>query len=330
VRHESRTATYVTLVQNPSSGPGGSDRDRLVRLLADNGFSVTYCSTKQKGWEHVLDDPGDLVLVAGGDGTVGHVAERLVGRGVPFAVLARGTANNIAKSLGFTGSAEETVAGLRRSVPRPLDAGTVRGRWGIRHFLEGVGLGLFARTMCLVDERSEAGRIESAEGEEALTRDLRYLARVLDQLQPQSWQVEADGIDRSGQYLLCEVMNIRSVGPNLILAPDADSGDGWLDLVLAGPEDRHQLQAYLAARIAGREASLALSVERVRRVRIVAGGQEVQVDDEIERPSEDPGAVGAMLDIGIEAGALEVLVPRTSDLPVPSVRCRQINALPRG
>jgi diacylglycerol kinase (ATP) len=254
VRHDSRTATYVTLVQNPNSGPGGSDRDRLVRLLGDNGFSVTYCSTKQKGWEHVLDDPGDLVLVAGGDGTVGHVAERLVGRGVPFAVLARGTANNIAKSLGFTGSAEETVAGLRRSVPRPLDAGTVRGRWGTRHFLEGVGLGLFARTMCLVDERSEAGRIESAEGEEALTRDLRYLARVLDQLQPQSWQVEADGVDRSGQYLLCEVMNIRSVGPNLILAPDADSGDGWLDLVLAGPEDRHQLQAYLAARIAGREA----------------------------------------------------------------------------
>jgi hypothetical protein len=47
----------------------------------------------------------------------------------------------------------------------------------------------------------------------------------------------------------------------------------------------------------------------VQRVRIVAGGQEIQVDDEIERPSEDPGAVGAMLDIGIEPAALEVLVP---------------------
>ena len=44
-------------------------------------------------------------------------------------------------------------------------------------------------------------------------------------------------------------------------------------------------------------------------MQIVAGGQEVQVDDDIERPSEDPGAVGAMLDIGIEPGALEVLVP---------------------
>jgi diacylglycerol kinase (ATP) len=309
LRHDARTATYVTLVQNPDSGIGGPDRDRLVRLLADEGFAVTYATTRQKGWEHVLDDPGDLVLVAGGDGTVGHVAERLVGRGVPLAMLSLGTANNIAKSLGLTASAEETVAGLRRATPRLFDAGTVRGRWGARHFLEGVGLGLFARTMCLVDERAEAGRIEQPEGEEALTRDLRYLVRVLEQLHPQSWQIEADGADRSGEYLLCEVMNIRSVGPNLILAPDADSGDGLLDLVLARPEDRHQLQAYLAARIAGREASLDLPVERVRRVQIVAGGQEVQVDDDIERPSEAPGAVGAMLDIGIEPGALEVLVP---------------------
>jgi diacylglycerol kinase (ATP) len=308
VRHDPRTATYVTVIQNPDSGTGGPDRDHLVRLLVDEGFSVTYRSTRDQDWERVLDDPGDLVLVGGGDGTVGHIAERLVGRGVPLALLPLGTANNIAKSLNLSGPVEATVAGLRRASPRRLDAGTVRGPWGTRHFLEGVGLGLFARTMCLMDERDKAGRIEPVEGQEALTRDLRYLARTLEQLDSEKWQIEADGNDRSGEYLLCEVMNIRSVGPNLVLAPEADSGDGWLDLVLARPDDRHQLLAYIAARIAGRESSLDLPVERVRRVRIV-GGQEVQVDDDIERPSENPGAVGAMLDIGIEAGVLEVLVP---------------------
>jgi diacylglycerol kinase family enzyme len=308
VRHDPTTATYVTVIQNPASGTGGMRRDRLVRLLGDEGFSVTYAATDTDGWEHVLDDPGDLVLVAGGDGTVGHVAERLVGRGVPLAILPLGTANNIARSLGLTDSPEAVMAGLRRAGRRRLDAGIVRGPWGARHFLEGVGLGLFARTMCLVDKRAEAGRIEPAEGEAALSRDLRYLARVLERLRPQHWHIEADGNDRSGEYLLCEVMNIRSVGPNLELAPEADSGDGRLDLVLARPEDRHQLQAYIAARIAGREpAALALPVERVQRVRIVAGGEEVQVDDEIERPSKDPGAVGAMIDIGVVPGAIEVL-----------------------
>jgi diacylglycerol kinase family enzyme len=265
---------------------------------------------------------------------VGHVAERLVGTGVPLAILPQGTANNIARSLGLTDSAVAMVAGLRRAGRQRLDAGTIRGPWGERHFLEGVGLGLFARTMCLVDKRTDAGRIEPAKGEAALNRDLRYLARVLDRLRPQHWHIEADGNDRSGEYLLCEVMNIRSIGPNLELAPDADSSDGRLDLVLARPEDRHQLQAYIAARIAGREpAALALPVERVRQVRIVAGGEEVQVDDEIERPSRDPGAVGAMLDIGVVPGALEVI--RTPPLPTsppspPSLSYRQFNAHPRG
>lgn len=115
--YDPRTATYVTLVQNPDSGIGGPDRDHLVRLLGDEGFAVTYASTRWKGWEHVLDDPGAFVLVAGGDGTVGHVAERLVGRGVPIAMLSLGTANNIAKSLGLTASPEETVAGLRQATP---------------------------------------------------------------------------------------------------------------------------------------------------------------------------------------------------------------------
>ena len=44
--------------RTPAPDPGGPDRDRLVRLLGDEGFSVTYARTRQKGWEHVLDDPG--------------------------------------------------------------------------------------------------------------------------------------------------------------------------------------------------------------------------------------------------------------------------------
>jgi diacylglycerol kinase family enzyme len=95
VRHDPRSATYITVIQNPDSGTGGPGRDRLVRLLGDDGFSVTYAATTDKGWEHVLDDPGDIVLVAGGDGTVGHVAERLVGRGVPLAILARASQRQV-------------------------------------------------------------------------------------------------------------------------------------------------------------------------------------------------------------------------------------------
>ncbi len=46
-----------------------------------------------------------------------------------------------------------------------------------------------------------------------------------------------DGRDLTGDYVLLEAMNIRSIGPNLRLAPDADPGDGLLDIVLVSDSE---------------------------------------------------------------------------------------------
>ena len=45
-------------------------------------------------------------------------------------------------------------------------------------------------------------------------------------------QITLDGEDLSGEYILLEVMNIQHIGPSLHLAPDANPGDGLLDVVL--------------------------------------------------------------------------------------------------
>jgi hypothetical protein len=82
----------------------------------------------------VLDKRADLVAVAGGDGTVASVARRMVGRGIPVAVLPMGTANNIARSLGLLKkSFEELVEGWRDARRVPLDVGIVCGPWGERY-----------------------------------------------------------------------------------------------------------------------------------------------------------------------------------------------------
>jgi len=58
---------------------------------------------KEKKWKKALKKPGDIVAVAGGDGTVGKVARRLIGSPTPIAILPLGTANNIANTLDVTG-----------------------------------------------------------------------------------------------------------------------------------------------------------------------------------------------------------------------------------
>jgi len=91
----------VTLIHNPGAGKQDYDAKALLKLLRRAGHKPRYQSSKEKGWDRVLDKRAGLVVVAGGDGTVAGVARRMVGRGVPVAVLPDGTANNIARSLGL-------------------------------------------------------------------------------------------------------------------------------------------------------------------------------------------------------------------------------------
>ena len=141
----------VTLIHNPGAGRQENDAAALLKLLRRAGHKPRYQSSKEKGWDRVLDKRADLVVVAGGDGTVASVTRRMVRRGVPVAILPAGTANNVANSLGLLKKPfEELVQGWRDARRVRLDLGIVSGPWGERRFIEGVGLGLVPATITSV------------------------------------------------------------------------------------------------------------------------------------------------------------------------------------
>ena len=105
-----------------------SHTNELVNALAEAGHEVIYQSTKQKHYKKALKQSADLVLAAGGDGTVGKVARELIDTGVPLAVLPLGTANNLARSLGFIAAPEKIIAGLNHGEKRTFDPWTGQRR----------------------------------------------------------------------------------------------------------------------------------------------------------------------------------------------------------
>jgi diacylglycerol kinase family enzyme len=161
--------------------------------------------------------------------------------------------------------------------------------------------------MCLAESRKGNREDRDEHHDRGLTRDLRYLQSVLRRMRPKAWHIEADGKDLSGEYYLCQAMNISSVGPNLAIAPAADPADGLLDLVLAGENERPRLYAYLSHRVAGREAGLDLPTHRARKITIIAAGAEVHIDDRLEHPHTKPSAVGGLVELGLRQGAIEFL-----------------------
>ncbi len=303
----------VTLIHNPGAGDACHRTDELSELLAGAGYEVVCRSTDDEDYEAVLRAPCDLVVAAGGDGTVREVGKRLVGRGTPLAVLPLGTANNIATSLGLGGDARELVDGLKSARRMKFDVGVAEGPWGRDYFFEGVGLGLFTDVMTELDAREERepGLFEQAA--DPLATALRALREALAGYRAHDLRLRLDGEDLSGRYLMVEAMNISRIGPHLFLAPDADPSDGLLDFVLLTEDRRGELDKYLEYRLDGKQDAPLLTVRRGRRLEFGWHGPRLRFDDEAwPEGARKSGAGGDAepVEVTLERAGLEFWIPQ--------------------
>jgi diacylglycerol kinase (ATP) len=301
----------VTLIHNPQAGDG--ERycvDDFLAWIRAAGHAVSYQSAKGDHWQSALDDPGDVVAVAGGDGTVGAVAARLVGRHVPMAVLPLGTANNISKMFGPADAPlEQLIAGWARARRIGFDVGVVHGPWGETRFIEGLGVGLFAMSISRLDAREDVTFGPPDNREESTKAALRWLKAQLGTCPATELYITLDGKDLSGEYILMEVMNIQHIGPSLHLAPDAQSGDGLLDVVLIKTGERDKLGEYLSNRLDGHSHPLRWSAHRGRHLKLRWQSSELHIDDKVwpDPGTTDPEAP-MVLDVNVDSHALEFLV----------------------
>jgi diacylglycerol kinase family enzyme len=278
----------ATLLYNARAGHAEPEH-AIVAGLARIGWSVTRRITRDDLDEHLQDDT-DVIVVAGGDGTVGRVAKRLVGKETPMAIVPMGTANNVARSLGVGITPLAAISGLARAIERRVDLGVVRSGDDSELVLEGLGVGVFAR---VVGEKASSV-------DKDLDRARSLVARELEEHTPRHYDIEADGRDLSGTYVLAAAMNARSLGPALDLAPDAKLDDGELDLVLVPPAAKDELVRYVGRPIAADGALRVFHAGRASHVRIRSDGRWMHVDECARR-------LDGEITVDVARGALRVL-----------------------
>jgi diacylglycerol kinase (ATP) len=300
----------VTLIHNPGAGSDGPEAKELRKLVKDAGHELLYQSSKDDDWKAALKKDTDLVAVAGGDGTVGRVARRLAGRGVPMALLPLGTANNIAHSLGINGMPIEKHIAAWEDAPRvPFDTARATGPWGKRRFVEGMGIGLFAWTMPQASDSKALAKIDDPD--EAVAHVLKMLQDRLEHYQPRVIDAQLDDEDLSGEYIMFEAMNLQYVGPHLHLAPHVEPGDGNLHVVAITEAERDRLHKYLGHWQKGKTPEVKLPTFIGQKLRIKRGDYEVHLDDMLWPDPEESGARSGDIEVEVEHASLEFVVPRT-------------------
>lgn len=299
----------VTLIHN--AGAGDDDQPnakQLSQLIRSAGHALTYRSTHDDDWAAALNEPADVIAVAGGDGTIGRVARRMAGGGIPLAVLPMGTANNISRTLGLVDLPfEKLVAGWHLMRIRKLDVGIANGPWGRRRFTEGLGVGVFAWILPEADASGTLASLEEADHK--ITYALQMLKDRLQACPPITLRATLDGDDLSGDYVLFEAMNTQYIGPNLYLAPHANPGDGRLDVVMVTDAERDRLLDYLSSWQNGEFRRPQLPTRRGEHLEMQWTGFHLHIDDEIWPDDGTMSAAPAPIDVTVEAQALSFLAP---------------------
>ncbi len=208
----------------------------MAGILRNNGHNLTVVPTRGRGTagglarEHIARG-ADLIVAAGGDGTINEAAEGMLHSSVPLAILPGGTANVLANEIGLGTRIERAAARLEECRRRRISVGhlTCDGGRVSRHFLLMAGVGFDAYVVHHVD-----GELKSRTGKFAYwVAGLRLLGRRLEE-----FHVDIGGEQRQCSFAL--VSKVRNYGGDFEIARSVRLYDDRFEVVLF--EGRHPVR----------------------------------------------------------------------------------------
>lgn len=288
IKHKMKS---VKLFHNPTAGEGEHSKETLIDQIEKAGYNCSYSSTKKPGIEETVTEETDIIAAVGGDGTVRKLAAHFLERPLrekpgPIGLIPAGTANNIAKTLGIKGTNEEIIGRWAASETKSFDIGRILGLEKNPFILEALGFGVFPKLIREMRDR----KTKSDNPEEELRDALERLHNIILNYKARECRIVLDDQHFHDKYLMVEVMNIQSLGPNLNLAPLADPADGELDVILVPASQRDELAGYIERRLRyGKDEPFLHKAHRAKRIKVMWSGALIHVDDElvkIEKSSE--------------------------------------------
>lgn len=265
------------VIHNPSAGADDHGRESLIASLREAGWEcVAFRSSKEDDLARVLREPADIVVVAGGDGTVARVMRAMPDGGPPIAILPLGTSNGIARSLEAATHVSALPRQWHRFHPHAFRLGEASGALdGL--FAEAAGAGAIAQAIAEAD----AADAQLA-GDARLAAGRARIAAILARGDAAPLTAYADGVALPEPLVLVEALIVGVTGPRLFLAPQAEPAAETLDVVYLTASRAEAFRDWLQ-RDDGTPAPLAHLTSRAL---VIAGeGAFVRLDDEPRRCS---------------------------------------------
>ncbi len=250
--------THATVICNPISGTHNV-RDSLpaaLDVLSDRGWKVDLQMTQQAGDMQRLavtarDQRQNVVIVAGGDGSLNEAANALAYSEVALGVFPSGTANVWARQIGlpvpmplYVNQLIDAARLLVDGVVRPIDL----GRANDRCFMLWSGIGLDAHVTTQIEPRPIWAKRFGMIG---------YIWRgfwIALNFRGTRMTITVDDRRIKRRALMVLISNAQLYGGVVRAAPEAQLDDGWLDVTIVKGDNLFQAIPHLARIMLGRAA----------------------------------------------------------------------------
>jgi diacylglycerol kinase (ATP) len=234
----------VKLIANPGAGDvltAAARLEQVTHYLLENGLKVDVALAKPKKEaipiaRRAIKDGYDAVIAMGGDGTIGAVIRGIAGSKMPLGIIAAGTMNDIARSLGIPDDLKEACALIASGHTRKLDLGQISTRKRKKfYFFMVAAIGL---TATLYPEISDVPQGKLAGIKDAVMTILNYKTNPTVNL------TLDDESKIEVETMLVTIANTPITGAKNLVAPDASMEDGLLDIAVYPGFTKVELLSY--------------------------------------------------------------------------------------
>ncbi|WP_231458740.1 MULTISPECIES: diacylglycerol kinase family protein [unclassified Pedobacter] len=289
--------TNILFVINPISG--GKAKSRIPALidkyLDKEKFNANFRFTEFVGHateivEEAISKNFEVIVAAGGDGTINEVAAKVMQHQKILGVLPLGSGNGLARFLNIPQNLKDAILLLNELKIENIDSASFNNKC----FFNIAGVGFDAHLSAAFShdkKRGLAGYVKLA-----FKEVMNYKADV--------YQLNIDGVDYIRKAFAVSIANSSQYGNNVYISPNASVKDGLLDVCIIKPFPILKLPALSYVLYTGKaETSDLIEIIKGKNIKITrAAGGPVHVDGE-------PLQMGKEIEILVKPLSLKVIVP---------------------
>ncbi|WP_443945390.1 diacylglycerol/lipid kinase family protein [Pedobacter sp. AW1-32] len=292
-----RTKTNILFIINPISGGKGKQRipDFIDKYLDKEKFSPNFVFTEYVGHATELTDEAanknfDIIVAAGGDGTINEVATKVLQHGKTLGILPLGSGNGLARFLKIPKNLRKALQLINATKTDQIDSAT----FNKKAFFNLAGMGFDAHLSSVFSEDKKRG----------LSGYVKLGLKEIFSYKAQNYQIDIDGITYNRKAFAVTVANSSQYGNDVYVAPNASVKDGLLDVCIIKPFPILKLPVLSYVMLRGTaEASDMIEIIKGKNIRIQRESDgAVHVDGE-------PLQMPADIQIEVKPQSLRVIVP---------------------